>query len=127
MAFKVYVKGGFAEEVAGLWCEWLKANPDAMYRGRELWATAEKRPQIVQRNAILGKLKAMAEHEFGKEVTLAKWNQDYTIEVTTAKSEKLNFAGLSPYGDGVDWGPAVIKELGWTVEVANRKYASFHR
>ena len=127
MMYEVEVEPRHINEVAGIWRELLATNNDAKYKGRILKVVVEKKPEVKERNALFGKLKNIAEHEFGTENVQAQWYPQYTIDIVKNGERSKKFAHISAYGSKVMWGDAVTAGLGWTTTQADDKLASFRR
>ena len=73
MMYEVQADPSHISEIAGICRESLINSAETKHMGRDLKAVAENRPESKARNSFLGKLKNMAEHEFGNEAVDAKW------------------------------------------------------
>ena len=127
MLYQVDVDNNHANEVAGVWKVMLDASSEMHFNGRILYATTEKHPNRVLRNMKFGKLKSMAEHEFGSEAVTFKWYPEYSIEVHVKMGDDQNFARLCAYSGEIVWGSAVTTHLGWKEDEAAKKFAAYSR
>ena len=124
MMVGVPVDPDFCAEVAGIWKEILLSAPDK-YKGREIYVTIERPLHVVMKNQVLGRLKSIAEHEFGADKVDVKWQPYFKVEIAV-DGTKVLFASLSPYGGGVRWGHG-ISLLQWSEQQANENFAAFTR
>ena len=72
-----------------------------------------------------GKLKSMAEREFGSEAVTFKWYPKYSIEAHVKTGDEQNCARLCAYSGEIVWGSAATTHLGWKEDEAAKKFAAY--